>query len=205
MQVKSYSELADSVVFVGKGSRTWLVSKDDQLDLIGKGRSAFAFRIRGTNKVLKLFFPEYEHIAAEESEIYAALEGLPFYPELYGTGKNFIVLEFVDGHTLFECLRFGLPVSETDLEQVDQALDLARRKGLNPSDIHLRNILITRQGTVKIIDVARYRQTKECSQWDDLKNAFTRFYKKRYCPKRIPALFLHLIAAMYKRNILPGV
>ncbi|MDI5789968.1 hypothetical protein PO124_21010 [Bacillus licheniformis] len=44
--------------------------------------------------------------------------------------------------------------------EVDRALNDARRKGLNPSDIHLRNLILTPSGTIKVIDVARFCRRK---------------------------------------------
>ncbi|MFB4162348.1 protein kinase family protein [Alteribacillus sp. JSM 102045] len=198
-----YRELAESVRMTGKGSCPWLAAKGDKLELIGKGRSAYVFKILRSQKVLKVFFPDFTNIAAEEAGIYRDLEGLEFFPALYEAGSNYLVLDFIEGHTLFECLQQGIPVSEQNMKEVDQALNLARNKGLNPSDIHLRNIMVTQHGKIKIIDVARYRQTKHCTQWEDLKRAFYRFYKKPYFPKRLPIFILNMIAALYKKKWLP--
>ncbi|MDQ7862190.1 hypothetical protein RCO48_17895 [Peribacillus frigoritolerans] len=43
----------------------------------------------------------------------------------------------------FECLTLGIPITEENIAEIDHALQLARKEGLNPSDIHLRNIFIT--------------------------------------------------------------
>ncbi|HWL23625.1 MAG TPA: protein kinase family protein, partial [Ureibacillus sp.] len=68
--------------------------------------------------------------------------------------------------------------------------------------VHLRNIFITSDKEVKIIDVARFRQVKVCTQWEDLKSAFYCYYKKPYFPKKIPEFMLNSIAALYKKNLL---
>ena len=81
------------------------------------------------------------------------------------------------------------------------ALHLARQEGLNPSDIHLRNLFLTLDKKVKIIDVARFRQVKNCIKWRDLKYAFYHYYKKRFFPKKIPAFILNIIAILYKKDI----
>ncbi|MCD2523236.1 protein kinase family protein, partial [Bacillus licheniformis] len=84
--------------------------------------------------------------------------------------------------------------------EVDRALNDARRKGLNPSDIHLRNLILTPSGTIKVIDVARFLQTKECRQWDDLKTAYQTLYKKSRFPQRLPKMWMELIAYLYKKS-----
>ncbi|OHX51107.1 serine/threonine protein kinase [Cytobacillus oceanisediminis] len=199
--MKAYQKLAESVKFSRSLNWTRLLEKDDSLEFIGAGRSAFAFRIKGTNLVLKVFFPEFKKIAREEAEIYKALPDHPYYPSLYGSGDNYIVIDYVQGLTLFECLAKGVPIEEEKIRQIDEALKLAREKGLNPSDIHLRNIILTDDGHIKIIDVARFKQTKNCTQWDDLKHAFYKFYRKKYFPKKIPVLIMNTIAALYKKRI----
>lgn len=201
----SFSELADSVKFSVKGSRVLLNDKDPNLELIGVGRSAFAFKIKSTEKVIKVFFPQYVNIAIEEAEIYKILQGVPYYPALYESGKNYLVIDYIDGHTLFSCLEKGLPITNEHINEVDQALKLARKKGLNPSDVHLRNIFITTEGSIKMIDVARFRQTKKCGQWNDLKAAFYKIYDRHFFPKKIPTLLLNLIALLYKKKLLPSL
>lgn len=107
--MKSYNELAQSVKFRTKGSKTVLTDKNQQLDFVGEGRSAFVFKIRSTNKVLKVFFPPFSHLAQVEAEIYKDLLGNPFYPVLYEYGTNYIVIDYIEGNTLFNCLLKGMP------------------------------------------------------------------------------------------------
>ena len=200
-----YGDLANSVVYMMKGTRVVLAEKDDRLRLIGEGRSAFAFRISGTDLVLKVFFPPFERIAAEEAEIYKELKGNPFFPALHDSGSNYLVIDYVQGTTLFNCLVKGIPIASRHIKEVDDALQLAREKGLNPSDIHLRNIIVTPKGDVRLIDVARFRQTKKCSQWDDLKIAFYKFYKHKRFPKKVPVYAMNLVAFFYKKGLLPTI
>jgi predicted Ser/Thr protein kinase len=205
VNLKSFSELANSVKFSIKGSKVLLNDKDSSLEFIGAGRSAFAFKIESTDKVLKVFFPSFTKIAKEEAEIYRVLQGTPYYPTLYDSGKNYLVIDYIEGNTLFNCLEKGLPIKNDHIKEIDYALMLARNKGLNPSDVHLRNIFLTPRGEIKMIDVARFRQTKNCTQWNDLKAAFYKLYKHRIFPKKIPAIFLNLLALLYKKKLLPSI
>ena len=195
-----YEALAETVV-ISKNNR--LLSSDDALKLIGTGRSAFVFKIKSSNKVLKIFFPQFRHIAKEEAEIYQILQGIPYYPSIYESGSNYIVIDFIEGLTLFECLTHGKYISAAHIEEIDYALSLARRRGLNPSDIHLRNIIITTDGEIKLIDVARFRQTKHCTQWEDLKKAYRQVYRRRRFPKKVPPALLNIVAFLYKKELIP--
>ena len=118
--------------------------------------------------------------------------------------KIIIVMDYIEGLTLFECIVEGRVITPVHLEEIDHALALAAAKGLNPSDIHLRNIFITSVGDIKIIDVARFRQLKDCSQWENLKKAYRQLYSKRYFPKKIPASLLNGIALLYKKGWIPS-
>ncbi len=85
------------------------------------------------------------------------------------------------------------------IQQVEEALSDARGAGLNPSDIHLRNLILTETGAVRVIDVARFEQTKTCTQWDDLKSAYHALYKNRYSQKD-SGFWLEIIAFLYKKD-----
>lgn len=199
--MESYEELAKTV-HINVNNR--LMEYGDTLLHVGTGRSAFVFRIKSTLKAIKVFFPAYSHLAAEEAEIYRKLENIDYYPSIYATGINYIVMDYIEGLTLFGCLTNGKRITTDHIKEIDHALSLATARGLNPSDIHLRNIFITKNDEIKIIDVARFRQKKDCRQWKNLKKAYRQSYSKRYFPKRIPAAFLHGIAWLYKRGWLPS-
>lgn len=203
--MKSFSNLANSVKFTNIGSETRLNEKDSDLELIGKGRSAYVFKIKGTSKALKVFFPPFEKIAKEEANIYTVLKGIHYYPTIYDYGPNYLVIDYIAGNTLFDCLVKGITVTEAQIQEIDHALNMARDRNLNPSDIHLRNILITKEGRIKIIDVARFRQSKKCKQWDDLKAAFYKLYCSRFFPKKAPEWCLNFIAFLYKKRLIPAM
>ena len=176
----------------------------EDLTLVGAGRSACVFRIKNTDTVIKIFHPRFQHIAQEEAEIYSELVRIPQFPSIYETGLNYIVMEYIQGDTLFDCLYKGIEIQEKQVEEVDRVLQIARNRGLNPSDVHLRNIIITDKQEVKIIDVARFKQTKNCEQWDDLKHAYFQLYMKRLFPRRLPKAVLNVIGKMYKKRMIPS-
>ncbi|WP_232725517.1 protein kinase family protein [Bacillus sp. FJAT-44742] len=201
--MKAAQDLAGSIVF-SKDKRGMYIVKSfaPELKVIGIGRSAAAFRIRETDKVIKVFFPEYTHIAKEEAEIYQLLEGKSYFPCLYDWGDNYLVVDYIEGKTLFSCLTEGVLVTSDQIKGVDEVISYVKKKGLNPSDIHLNNILVTPKGEVKVIDLARFRETKDCRQWSDLRYAFYHYYSRPLFPKRLPEFFLNFISSLYKKNIL---
>lgn len=199
--METYQELAKSVVISDKKNR--LLRYDDALTLVGTGRSAFVFRIEASSKAIKVFFPEFTYIAKEEADIYKALQDISYFPTIYDAGPNYIVMDYIEGRTLFECVNQGFPITPEHIDEIDLALSMALERGLNPSDIHLRNIFITATNEIKLIDVARFRQTKDCTQWSDLKAVYSHYYTKRYFPKKIPATVMNTVAFFYKKQLIP--
>nr|WP_132748604.1 protein kinase family protein [Scopulibacillus darangshiensis] len=198
--MKSFCDLAASVCYLERASGFQLVNKDYSLEIVGEGRSAYVFKVRSTKFAIKVFFPPFTELANEEAEIYSILDGNPYFPRLYEAGSNYLVIDFIEGQTLFQCLNKGIEIKNRNILGVDHALSMAEDLGLNPSDIHLRNIILTSEGEIKLIDVARFRQIKNCSQWEDLKKCFYRYYCKWFFPKRIPVAVLNLIAKIYKKR-----
>lgn len=196
-----YEELASTVRITNKNR---LLAYDDALILVGTGRSAFVFRIKSTMTAMKVYFPAFTRVAMEEAEIYKKLQGIVYYPTVYASGSNFVVMDYIEGLTLLDCMVNRKVITSSHITEIDHALSLAIARGLNPSDIHLRNIFITDNGNIKLIDVARFRQKKHCHQWEHLKRAFRQFYCKRFFPKKIPVSLLNMIAWLYKKDWIPS-
>ncbi|WP_245629805.1 protein kinase family protein [Domibacillus robiginosus] len=202
--MKRYKHLAEGVRFKRHGGH-WrpVIACQGELTFAGEGRSAVVFRIEGTDRALKVFYPDKVHIAKEEADIYRLLSGIPHFPHLHEAGGTYIVIDWVEGKTFFQCLEGGVEISARHIHEADQALEAARKRGLNPSDVHLRNIMITTEGSTMIIDVARFRQTKDCMNWEDIKTAHSAFYMKPFFPKRWPKPLLNVIGILYKMRLIP--
>jgi hypothetical protein len=196
---ENYANLAESVIYTKKGNKYKTEAFDSGLSLIGEGRSACAFRIENSLKVLKVYYPEFYAVAKVETDIYRKLSDIPSFPAFYSSGKNFIVIDYVEGSTFFQCLTHGIFIGKSVIDEVDKALQQVVDRELHPSDIHLHNLMMTPDGMVKIIDVARFNEEKECRQWSDLRTAYYKLYVHRLFPKRIPAVVLNSIRLLYKK------
>jgi predicted Ser/Thr protein kinase len=194
----SYAQLANEVMLSKKKGIIVVEKKPQILTKIGEGNSACVFRIGHGKKAIKIFLPMFKKIAATEAYIYRRLGQSSYYPNLYDYGENYLVIDYIEGKTLYQCLLEGHYIERHVILKVDKALSYARERGLNPSDIHLRNIILTPDQTVKLIDVARFLQTTRCRQWDDLKFAYETFYTRRFFPKKWPRQLLESIALTYR-------
>jgi len=72
------------------------------------------------------------------------------------SGSYYIVMEYVQGHTLAHLIqtRGALPIQEAVeyTRQILQALEAAHRAGIVHRDIKPQNIMVTPEGTVKVMD-----------------------------------------------------
>ena len=59
---------------------------------------------------VKSLFPSYRNIARKEAAIYEKLSGSSYYPEIYESGDQYILMEYIKGYTFYECLTKGIPI-----------------------------------------------------------------------------------------------
>ncbi|MFD2673514.1 hypothetical protein [Marinicrinis sediminis] len=171
------------------------------LQPIGVGRSAAVFRLEGHPRLaLKIFHPLFWKDGREEASAYRQLGSHLAYPRLHEANDGYLLLDYIDGMTFYQCLIEGVPITEEMVAQVDEALSHAETKGLFPSDIHLKNILLTPDQNIIIIDLARFSTPKACSKWSDLKKAYDRYYATGRFPKRVPERVLIWIMNQYRHQ-----
>ena len=104
------------------------------------------------------------------AEIYSRLKDLksPYLPEIYhaveSDGRFFVVEEFIQGRTLYEILLHNNGLDEKNsadvLKQVCNALKILHGLKIIHRDIKPSNIMVTKSGTVKLIDFSIARIEK---------------------------------------------
>lgn len=76
-------------------------------------------------------------------------------------GYHYFVMEYVEGYTVDEMLKEGKPYSEADALniciQIARALEHAHSQGLIHRDVKPKNIMITRDGIAKLMDMGLAR------------------------------------------------
>ncbi len=80
-------------------------------------------------------------------------------------GYHYFVMEFVDGHTLYDEMASGKVFSEAEalgvIIQVAEALQHAHSQGLIHRDVKPKNIMITKSGVVKLVDMGLARNVTD--------------------------------------------
>jgi hypothetical protein len=168
------------------------------LRLLGGGTDAIVVQHPGLpERAFKVYAPETVGCLADEYEAYGRLAGSGYFAACLGRGDFYLVLSYEPGPTLYECLVQGIPVPEQVMADVEAARRYARRVGLHPKDIHLKNVLL--QGNrARILDVSKYvAPGDEDRVWDHLAEGYRRFYPV-IRGRRIPVWVIEMVKRRYK-------
>jgi len=168
----------DKVKITSNGENELVTVKknSDAFECVGVGTDAAVFRfIDNPSYAFKVFSNEKIDKIAVETDVYLKLGHSEYYPLYYGNGSNFLVISYEEGLTLYDCLLKGVHIPEQVIHDVDNARRYAFEQGLNPRDIHLKNILL-HQGRAKIIDVSEYLKPGNDKRWEYLKEGYHHHY-----------------------------
>ncbi|KGP70866.1 serine/threonine-protein kinase [Pontibacillus yanchengensis] len=149
----------------------------------------YAYKLYASDKVSKL---------KVEQDIYRQLGDSIFFTKCYASYDNLLVLRYEEGLTLFDCLLQGIHIPNQVVKDVDEAREYVRGKGLNPRDIHLKNILL-QNGRAKIIDVSEYVQPGDDYRWKHLKRAYEEYYHL-VDEKSIPFWVMETVRKWYNQS-----
>lgn len=168
---------------------------------IGVGNSAAVFQPKDrTDVAIKVYAKGFEEIAGEEAAIYEQLGDSPYFPAFVGRGDDHLIIGYRKGLNIYDCLLQGIYIPEQVIHDVEAAIDYARGRGLNPSDIHIKNVLV-HEGRGYLVDVSDYRKEEECKRWESLKQAYYDYYLDLYKPGlAVPSWVLETIRKWYKAN-----
>jgi predicted Ser/Thr protein kinase len=155
-------------IIVKNRSKTW--------QTIGSGNyAAVFFHDDQPEWVVKVYGRNHEELK-KEMEVYKNLGNHETFSTLYGYGEQFLVLKKLEGITLFNALVKGIYIPETVIQDIDNGLSYAKSVGLNPYDVHGKNVVMNK-GRGYIVDISDFYKIGYCSKWDDLKKAYFRLYK----------------------------
>ncbi|HUS63630.1 MAG TPA: serine/threonine-protein kinase [Kofleriaceae bacterium] len=102
--------------------------------------------------------PEFIDLFVAEAKLTVSLTHaniVPIYELGMVDGTYFLALELIDGPTLAKLVKHGAlpaPLAAYIVEQVLRGLDYAHRRGVVHRDLSAANVLVSRDGEVKIVD-----------------------------------------------------
>ena len=129
------------------------------LSPIGAGGMGEVWKARDTrlNRIVAVKRLKGHHSARFEQEARAiASLNHPHICQIHDIGTDYLVLEYIDGHPL----KGPLSVDEAVrlATQIAEALDAAHRKGVVHRDLKPANIMVTSEGSVKLLDFGLAKQ-----------------------------------------------
>ncbi|MGZ4123300.1 MAG: serine/threonine protein kinase [Tumebacillaceae bacterium] len=181
---EDFNALVDEIRVVSRNPRdpVHVLSHPETWRCVGVGNSAAVFQPRDHQELaIKVYADSHAHVCQEEANIYEQLGESPYFPRYYGRGDNFLIIEYRAGRNIYDCLLNGVFIPEQVIADVEEAIAYARGRGLNPSDIHVKNVLV-HEGRGFLVDVSDYGQEDPCKRWESLKKAYFDYYLDLYKP-----------------------
>lgn len=167
--------------------------------LLGVGNYAAGFTHPDFSEyVVKIYAPGRPGIQ-EEVEVYNKIKSHQSYSECFYYTENYLILKRLKGKTLYSCVNEGIPIPENVINDIDEALKYARSLGLNPHDVHAKNVMIVEDKGV-VVDVSDFTKSNKCFLWEDFKKAYYKIYIPllyKYHPA-IPEFYLNVIRRGYR-------
>lgn len=169
----------------------------------------FPWKLLGAgNYAAVLTHPEFNDMAVkvyapgrpgleDEAEVYRLLGKHPAYSECYHVGSSYLILRRLSGITLYNCILRGIPIPRRVIDDIDAALEYAKSKGLNPHDVHGKNVML-KDGRGIVVDVSDFLKQETCTMWDDLKKAYDRFYFPVLHHMPVPEFLLTAVRKGYR-------
>jgi hypothetical protein len=169
-------------------------------ETIGTGNYAAVFsHPNAPEQVVKIYAPGRPGWA-DEVEVYRRLGSSPAFSECLYAAPNFLVLKRLYGITLYDCVRRGIYIPNSVIQDVDQALAMIQHRGLYPHDVHGRNVIMY-EGRGFVVDVSDFLNSADCNMWTDLKRGYYWLYRPifSWAPLPIPYPLLSAIRMGYRK------
>ena len=178
-------------IIVENFSNTWKT--------IGNGNYAGVFLHQSNPKWVVKVYGRKPEALKREVEVYKKLGNHESFSSLIDHGDNYLILKRIDGINLFDAVVKGIRIPESVIKDVDEGIAYARSVGLNPFDVHGKNVVMS-NGRGYIVDISDFYKQGKCRKWDDLKKAYYKIYLPflyKYHP-RIPYFIVNSIRKGYR-------
>jgi hypothetical protein len=208
---KSRKDMEQFIQLARQLNRKIIIESRNPFDPVCPVNTPFPWKILGCGNYAAVFYhPDYpsyvvkiygreEQGLLEEKKVYERLGEHPGYSVCYYTESRILILKRIEGITLYDCVHKGVRIPESIIHDIDVALSYAEKRGLVPSDVHGKNVMIS-HGKGIIVDVSDFYKKEPCRKWKDLRKAYFKIYKPflyRF-PIRIPYFVLNMIRVGYR-------
>ncbi|MEM8545663.1 MAG: serine/threonine protein kinase [Cyanobacteria bacterium P01_H01_bin.119] len=167
--------------------------------LLGTGNYAAVFAHPSyPNEAIKVYAPNRSGFE-DEVEVYRRIGTHPAFSQCFYAEDNVLILKRMKGVTLYNCLHQGIRIPGQVILDIDRALDYARTKGLNPRDVHGKNVMMY-EGRGLVVDISDFLKQGSGSSWNDFKRFYFWIYRPFLSPVkiRIPLKLLDFTRLTYR-------
>jgi len=141
------------VASLRKGDKVEVIHNPTSYPLIGRGNQGAVFKI-SPDQCVKIF-PKPMH-AQRESEALKAAQGSPIVAKLYEAGENYIIMEYIEGPSLQEYLKSKGNIKEDITKKILFLIEEMKRLKFTRLDSRLKEIIVTKQGELKMVDLVNH-------------------------------------------------
>jgi predicted Ser/Thr protein kinase len=130
-----------------KGGKSLKISNPTSYKVIGQGKQGAVFQLT-PQRCVKIFANPKQ--AKKECKIIDELNGQLFMPEVFETGPNYIVMEYIKGVPLDHYLKEKKILSKSLTKQIVYLVKEMKR--YNKMNVENKHVLVTEEGILKKID-----------------------------------------------------
>ncbi|WP_404332388.1 hypothetical protein [Mesobacillus maritimus] len=134
---------------VTKGIKSLAIDNPTAYPLIGMGSQGAVFKL-SDEKCVKIYTDSIQ--AKMEAEALKAGQHFPFFPKLFDTGPNYIVMEYFNAPTLKEYLRNSTYIPESITRKLLTILREMKKAKFTMLDAPLRHIFVLENEVLKVVD-----------------------------------------------------
>ncbi|MDQ0879899.1 kinase [Peribacillus sp. V2I11] len=141
------------VASLRKGDKVEVIHNPTSYPLIGRGNQGAVFKI-SSDQCIKIFHKPMH--AQSESEALKVAQGSPIVAKLYGVGENYIIMEYIEGPSLQEYLKSKGNITEDITKKILFLIKEMKRIKFTRLDSRLKEIIVTKQGDLKMVDLVSH-------------------------------------------------
>ncbi|TMV53043.1 serine/threonine protein kinase [Paenibacillus mesophilus] len=143
-----YRSISVTSEIVG-GKKKLKVHNPSDYPMVGIGAQGAVFRL-SSDRCVKVY--DDPRTAYWESKALKMAEGVPYFPKLYETGDQYVVMEYLTGPNLQDYLAEKPGLTESFAEQLLGIVKEMRRLKFARIDTRTGHIIVTEGGKLKVID-----------------------------------------------------
>lgn len=136
-------------ITVTKGLKTLEINNPTSYPLIGMGAQGAVFKL-SEDKCVKIYSDPLQ--ASMEAEALKAGQHLSFFPKVFKTGSNYVVMEYFNAPTLKEYLRNCTYIPESIAKKLLNILSELKKANFTMIDAPLRHIFVLDNEELKVVD-----------------------------------------------------